>query len=369
MPESVVSSRALFLATVLCIPCLSTAQSNFSDPRDLDFIQLTEDIHVAFRPEPLRYWVEGNVTIILNDNDVVVVDGSGSNRSARQVIDYIRSLTDHPVSVLINTHGHGDHTVGNSEYVKAFPGIEIISRQETYDYLTGSGIGYVAQIAESIESRKEAGEAEIARVLAEAGPGYERVVANLRQYYEHDIDIRQEAYRKAVIAPPTITVGSGVTLHRPHRTIEVRYLGPGDTHGDLVVFLPQDRIVASGDMVVHPFPYGFSRHALDWVNTLDSLASLDFDILIPGHGAVQHGKSYLRKVESLLGYVQREVNTAIDDGLTVDETVERVDLSSFKDSFAGDDPVVRYYFDEYFAHPNVQRTYQSIIEARESSSL
>jgi len=336
------------------------AQSDISDPRDLDFIQLTDDVHVAYRPEPLRYWVEGNVTIIVNESDVVVVDGSGSNRSAQEVITYIRSLTDHPVTVLINTHGHGDHTVGNSEYVRSFPGIEIISRPETYDYLTGSGIDYVAQIAKSTQSRKAAGQAEIARVLTMGGPGVEKVVANLRQYFEHDIDIRQETYRHAVIAPPTITVDRGLTLHRGKRTIEVRYLGPGDTHGDLVVFLPQDRIVATGDMIVHPFPYGFSRHALEWVNTLDSLAALDFDTLIPGHGEVQHGKSYVRKVQSLLEYVQRETRNALTVGLSVEETLERVDLSSFKDDFAGNDPVVRYYFDEYFAHPNVRRTYEAI---------
>ncbi len=154
--------RILIATSLLELAALtSVAQPFKTDPRDLDFMQISDDVHVAFRPDPLRYWVEGNVTIILNEKDVVVVDGSGSNRSARQVINYISSLTDNPVTVLINTHGHGDHTVGNSEYVRTFPGIEIISRQETYDYLTGSGIGYVADIAKSVESRKEAGEEEI----------------------------------------------------------------------------------------------------------------------------------------------------------------------------------------------------------------
>ena len=80
---------SLALVIVCAIAAPSISQSVWTDPRDLNFVRLTDDIHVAFRPEPLRYWVEGNVTIILNDEDVVVVDGSGSNRSARQVIDYI----------------------------------------------------------------------------------------------------------------------------------------------------------------------------------------------------------------------------------------------------------------------------------------
>jgi glyoxylase-like metal-dependent hydrolase (beta-lactamase superfamily II) len=349
-----------------CILALAVAHSAatqpISDPRDLEFTRVTEDIHVAFRPDPLRYWVEGNVTLIFNENDVVVVDGSGSNRSAKQVIDYIESLTDKPVTVLINTHGHGDHTIGNSVYAERYPGVEIVSRPETYKYLTGRGIGYVAQIAESIESRRVDGAEEIRRLMASGGTGVEDVVANLREYYDHDIFIRQEAYQNAQIAPPTMTIGDRLTLRRENRTIDVRYLGPGDTHGDLIVYLPDDKVVVTGDMVVHPFPYGFSRHALEWVNTLDSLALLEFQTLIPGHGEIQEGKSYLSNVKEILIYVQDGVRAAIADGLSLEETVERIDLSTYKDQFAGADPVTRYYFDEYFAKPNVERTYFALTE-------
>jgi len=192
------------------------------DPRDLEFMQVSDEIHVAFRPVPLRYWVEGNVTIILNEQDVVVVEGSGTDRSAEQVIGYIRTLTENPVSVLINTHGHGDHTVGNSVYRREFPGLEIIARPETRDYLTGSGIGYVKDLAQSTESRKARGHEEIARLEREQPPGYEAVVANLRQYYDRDIDIRQEAYSMAEIVPPTMTIDRRLVLHREHRTIDIR---------------------------------------------------------------------------------------------------------------------------------------------------
>lgn len=194
-------------------------------------------------------------------------------------------------------------------------------------------------------------------------PGYEAVVANLRQYYDRDIDIRQEASAMAEIVPPTMTIDKRLVLHREHRTIDIRYLGPGDTNGDLVVFLPEDRMVATGDMVVHKFPYGYSRYPLEWIETLDTLAMLDFDVLIPGHGEVQQGKAYLSDVRRLLRYVQDEVMLAIDRGLDIEATTAAIDLSTFKDQFAGDDPVVRYYFDEYFAAPHVRRTYAAL-EAR-----
>lgn len=355
----------LIVQTVLGAACsgqppVSEIETYDDDPWLLEFQEVVPGIHVAIRPEPLRYLVEGNVTIVLNDDDAVVVDGSGSPIAARRVIRYIRSLTENPVSVLINTHGHGDHTLGNEAYVEAYPGVEIVAHSETRAYLTGQGIGYVADIAASTQSRKEAGFAEIERLRAEGAPGHEAVIANLERYYTHDIDVRQAEYRKTIVTPPTMTVADALTLYRKNRTIQVLHLGAGDTAGDLIVYLPDDGVVASGDMVVAPFPYGFSRHPLEWRRTLERLDSLSFGILVPGHGAVQRGHDYLREVHALLTSVQEQLSAAIAAGLDRDAAIASVDLSAFKDRMAADDPVVRYYFDEYFMKPNVARTLDAI---------
>ena len=337
-----------------------------NSPWALQFRQITGDVYVAYRPEPLRFIVEGNVTIIINDADVVVVDGSGAPEAARQVIAYIRKLTVNPVRVLINTHGHGDHTLGNQEYVEAFPGVEIIARPETRDYMTGTGyppgrgIDYVRQIARSIDSRKQAGEAEIARLQNEGVAENDTIIALLRQYYEYDLDLRQQAYRTVQITPPTATFGNQLVLHRGDRDIDIRYLGAGDTKGDAVVYLPQDRIVITGDMVVHPIPYGFSRHPLEWVQTLDSLAALDFDILIPGHGEVQQGKAYLHQVRDLLLAVQTQVQRGMDEGVALEAVKRQVNLDQQRNQFAGDDLVLRYFFKRYFSAPNIERTFNAI---------
>jgi cyclase len=336
------------------------------DPWLLEFEEIVPGVHVATRPEPLRYIVEGNVTIIVNDEDVVVVDGSGSPIAARRVIRHIRSLTEKPVSVLVNTHGHGDHTLGNEEYVKAYPGVEIVAHSETYKYLTGRGIGYVADIATSTQSRKEAGFAEIERLRTEAAPGYEAVIANLERYYGHVIDVRQVEYRKTTVTPPTLTVDDELVLHRKNRTIRVMHLGAGDTAGDLIVYLPGDGVVATGDMVVAPFPYGFSRHPLEWRRTLERVDSLSFEILVPGHGAVQRGHGYLREVHALLTSVQDQLGASRAAGLDREAAVASVDVSAFEDRMATDDPVVRYFFEEYFVKPNLTRTFEAM-ERQEAS--
>lgn len=332
------------------------------DPWLLEFEEIAPDVHVASRPEPLRYIVEGNVTIIVNDDDVVVVDAGGAPIAARRTIEYIRTLTDAPVSMVVNTHGHGDHTLGNAEYAAAFPGVEIIAHPETRAYLTGRGIGYVQDIAESTQSRKDAGFAEIERLKAAGDPGHEAVVANLERYYGHVIDIRQAEYRRTTIVPPTVTVDDELTIHRGDRRIRVMHLGAGDTAGDLVVHLPDDGVVVTGDMVVAPFPYGFSRHAVEWRRTLERVDELDFELLVPGHGPVQRGREYLRQVHALLTSVQDQLIEARASGLTRAEAEARVDVEAFKNRMSGGDPVIAYYFDEYFAKPNVTRTYD-VLEA------
>lgn len=358
-PAGLLAALALFLGLA---PALQAQSSD--DPWALRFRRLTDSIHLAYRPEPLRFIVEGNVTIIINEADVVVVDGSGAPAAARQVIAYIREQTPHPVRFLINTHGHGDHTLGNEAYVQAFSGIEIIARPETRGYMTGNGIDYVRQIAASTASRKQSGADEIARLQREGAPGHEVVIALLRQYYEHDLDLRQQAYRTLHLTPPTMTFESRLVLHRANRAIDIRYLGPGDTRGDAVVYLPNDRIVITGDMVVHPIPYGFSRHPLAWIQTLDALAALDFDLLIPGHGDVQEGKAYLDQVRALLRDVQAQIRRGLDRGLDLDGIRQQVDLRQRLDQFVQNDPVLRYFFRAYFSDPHIERAYNAITSRR-----
>ncbi|MCZ6659420.1 MAG: MBL fold metallo-hydrolase, partial [Gammaproteobacteria bacterium] len=325
---------------------------------------ITDDIHVAYRPEPLRYLVEGNVTIIVNEHDVVVVDGSGSPEAARQVIEHIRELTPNPVSVLINTHGHGDHTLGNQEYVSAFPGIQIVTHPGTRAYMTGTtpgrGIDYVRQIARNVESRIANGMLEIDSLERDPTPGNNLVVANLRQYYEHDIFARQRAYGEVELTPATMTIEGRLVLHRGAREIQILFIGAGDTQSDLVVYLPGDRLVATGDMLVHPIPYGFSRQPLQWAKTLDSLATFDVDIMVPGHGDVLYDKSYLNHVRELLRQVRTQVTRGVGAGLDPDRVKDSVDLSDALELFASDDPVLRYYFITYFQQPNVARTYNDV---------
>lgn len=355
-------TKAIIVVLVLlALAAASFGQSPYPpDPFEIQFRKVRDDIYVGYRPFPLRVPVHGNITIIINDTDVVVVDSGLTPLSAERVIAQIRKLTDKPVRYLINTHNHGDHTFGNQAFVKAFPGSEIIARQETRESLIGDDLNFVKNYPQTRATRVKTAEENIARLKAEAAPGNQRVISHLEQYWHHDIDRLQAEYGRFVATPPTLIVSENLRLHRGSRTIDILHLGAGDTPADLIVYLPQERVVCTGDMVVHPIPYGYSQQPLVWLKTLGKLSELDFEYLIPGHGEVQNGKAYLLKLMSLLQSVQTQVKAGIDAGLDVEATRKRVDLSKFEDEFAGDDPIHRYYFLRYFSNPSIEQTFNSL---------
>ena len=234
---------AIILLVQLAWPIVLYGQGKPSDLYAVRLRKIKENVYVAYRPDPLRYFVEGNVTIIINELDVVVVDGGGAPLTARNIIAEIRKLTSKPVRYLINTHDHVDHTLGNQEYVKAFPGVDIITTPTTRESLDTVGRKYVADTIKDFDSRKERAEALFKRLPDEAKPGHDKVIAYWERYANEDIYARTEQYRQATITLPTITIEQKLTLYRGPRVIELLFLGHGDTPGDLVVYLPQDKIV------------------------------------------------------------------------------------------------------------------------------
>lgn len=357
-PNKIFSILFLLLGT----NSIAQSQEKYQSPYYFKIEKIQDGIYFAYRPEPLRYLVEGNSTIIINENDVLVIDATGSPQGALQIIEEIKKITTKPVKFLINTHGHGDHTIGNTEFIKAFPEITIISHPETRNYLTAKqgGINYFKDIAKSIDSRVEYINVEIQKVIEEAYPGYEAVVKNLEQYRDHDLPVRQKTYQNVTITPPNQTFENKMILYLGNREIQLIHLGNGDTPGDIWVYLPNEKILCSGDAIVHPIPYGFSKQGVEWLETLKKAAGIDFEILIPGHGQVQKGKEYLNLYITLLEEVANQIEKIIIAGFNKEETIKKIDISAIEKKFTNGDALNRYYFDAYFKTPHFDRVFDLI---------
>ncbi len=330
-------------------------------PYDLDFVEVRDGIWMGHRPDPYRAPVLGNVTIIVTEEDVVVVDSGSSPRAARRIIGKIRELTELPVSTLINTHGHEDHVLGNQVFAEAYPELQIVARPGTRDYLeSGLVQARVRGFAGAMGNTQTDGEDEIARVTRRGLNGDARVAEHLRRYYEQDIYAVRNEYRNVRITPPQRVFEGRMVLERPGRTIELLDLGFGKAGSDVVVLIPEERLVIAGDIVTHPVPYGSSRLQTEWLKSLRRLADLEFDDLIPGHGEALVSRDYLDKIIGLVEFEIDAVRDTVRSGRNADNAAWDITFARWAERFVGQDPIGLYYFNEWFVKPAVARAYAEL---------
>ena len=322
----------------------STGAGAAGGPFDLEIRKLQRDIYVLQRPDVLRQPVEPNALVIVNDADVVVVEPGGVPLSAENAIRLIRSVTDKPVSVVVNTHWHGDHVLGNQVYRREFPGTRIVAHANTFRDITGKPLEYIGRQDRMFTELVTDWEAQLAKGVLEP-----RLRALLP-----DVKAAMLENRRVRLTPPDLSFRDALVLHRGAREIHIRYLGRGNTEGDAIVWLPQERILASGDLVVAPIPYGFGSFPAEWIETLDQLAAYDFKLLVPGHGEVQKNRDHIRLVQEMLRDVRRQVAAAVARGLDLEATRKAVDLGRYEKRIAGDDPARQRLFRAWWVSPIVR---------------
>jgi glyoxylase-like metal-dependent hydrolase (beta-lactamase superfamily II) len=234
---------------------MSTAKK-FASHADLEekkvsFTKLSEHAYA--------YTAEGdpNTGIIIGDDAVLVADTQATPAMAADVIRRIREVTDKPIKYVVLTHYHAVRVLGASAYQPQ----EIIASRDTYDLIVERGeadkaseIGRFPRLFRDVES---------------VPPG---------------------------LTWPTITFEKKMTLRLGNLEVQILQLGRGHTKGDTVVWLPQDRVLLSGDLVeFDATPYAGDAYFQDWPGTLDNIAALRPRALVPGRGPALVGEAEVAK--------------------------------------------------------------------------
>jgi glyoxylase-like metal-dependent hydrolase (beta-lactamase superfamily II) len=310
--------------------------------------EVADGVYAALQPSAGRF-NESNSAIIVNDRDVIVVDSQSSAAQVRELVAEIRKLTDKPVRYLVNTHFHSDHTQGNEIYREAFPGVEIIGHPTLLEDVPRRAGAYLEEQIATYDAAIAEAEATLGR-----GEGPADLADRLARGREHVALLRAIA-----LVPPTLTVDDRLVLYRGERRVEILHFR-AHTRGDLVVYLPREKVLVTGDLL-DDLPYGGHGYPSSWVATLDALERLDFERVISGHGRVQEGKEHLARVRALLASVIAQAAAAVAEGKSLEETQASVDLSALRPGFVaeGDEAAARA-FDE-FMPALVERAY---LEAR-----
>lgn len=322
-----------------------------------EMVKIADGVYAVLAPDSKTPFVSGNSMVVIGREGALVVDTGHVPALARRMIADIKRLTNVPVKVVVNTHWHFDHIVGNGDFHAAFPDAAIVSTGETAAQIEAQLPGYAAKIEETVT----AGTPAIRQMLADGKrPDGTPLSRDDREFFEaelHDFTAAVPAIREMKYAPPTLTFEGEMTFDLGHRIVRVMHLGRGNTAGDAVVYVPDARVVATGDLVVAPAPYATASFMFDWPETMRKLMALPVDTIVPGHGPLMHDWSYARRIVDVIRSVTDQAERAAVEGLSLEDTKKRVDVSKFRDALAGDDPFQRRIFNTFFLPGAVKRAY------------
>ncbi|MDQ3806397.1 MAG: MBL fold metallo-hydrolase [Acidobacteriota bacterium] len=352
--------KSIFLARV-CLLALTLGASPcvLGQDEGVDVVKVAEGVYAAVRKEPPGLMFNSNTVFIVNDEDVFVVDTNISPASAREVVAALRRLTTKPVRYVINTHWHDDHIAGNEVYREAFPGVEFIGHASTLEDLPTVGASnrkgtltggppFVAQIRELMAKNKSLTGGEL---TAEERASYASDIRMAERYFAEAANFR--------LVMPTVTVESRLTLYRGRRTVDIRHLGRGHSGADLVVHLPAENVVISGDLVVWPVPLvGSTSFPSEYRASLERMLALRPAVIIPGHGRVLRDDSYARLLVRLLASISEQTAAAAARGETLEQARKSVNLEEFRKLIAGDSQLKSFIFSFYVAGPGVAAAYR-----------
>jgi cyclase len=303
-----------------------------------DIQRVAEGVYFAFaRPQAVG---NCNAAIFVNSADVLVVDSHSKPSAAAGLIAQIRKqVTTKPVRYLVDTHFHWDHAQGNGGYRKAFGrDLQILSSSKTKEleqqFLQArlrasldsnghpfSGQPHIPVLLEDARRQLSAARSEQEKARLE-----ERI--RQLQAFEQEIRNFEPVY-------PTVTFDKTHVIKDRAHDLHVEFHGRAHTAGDVVVYCPQKRVVATGDMVLGTLPFMGDCFPEEWPKTIDSVATLDFDRVCGGHGTVGEGKQRMMSQRNYIAELAERVRNGKSAGLSVAEIQKNTPVSSIK-AFAGD---------------------------------
>ncbi|MGE0441308.1 MAG: MBL fold metallo-hydrolase [Gemmatimonadales bacterium] len=324
---------------------LAAAPPEAPDPFAYDVVDVAPGVQ-AFVERKLNAIVSGTVVAITGRDAVLVFDTGHHPRTARRIVAELKERTDRPVRWVVVSHWHDDHWVGNAEFADAWPGLQVIAhpftakimkdRQETF-----RGERCRTDLANDSRPLRE----QLASGKRPNGdPIPEASMTRLRDFVaaadEQAAQCEEMRYRGV-----DRTIDREETFDLGGRTVRLMFLGRGNTAGDLVAYLPEDRVLLTGDLVVRPFPFATQSYVTEWAAVLRRIGGMDLTAIVPGHGAVTRDGRYVADVAEILESISRQGKAAWHAGMTVDELKAKIDLSALAERFAHGDAFIRLNLD------------------------
>jgi cyclase len=235
-----------------------------------------------------------NAAIFENSRDLLIVDTHSKPSAVVALVAQLRrDVTKKPVRYIVNSHFHWDHTQGTAAYRKLEPRVDLIASSPTRKLLSENGAARLTASVEQVRKSVDEYKQKLAQAkTAEEKQGWSRFVREAEAY-----SAEMRSYAPEL---PNVTFDRDLIIHDNAHELHLAFRGRGHTAGDVVVWAPQKRVVATGDLL-HGFPpYLGDAYPRDWPLTLNRVAEFDFAHVIGGHAGVQHTRDRLYQMGSYI---------------------------------------------------------------------
>jgi glyoxylase-like metal-dependent hydrolase (beta-lactamase superfamily II) len=245
-------------------------------------------------------WGWSNAGLVADGGEALLVDTLFDLPLTSEMLATMRSRVPAAkrIGALVNTHGNGDHTFGN----QLLEGSRIIAAQGCVD--------------------------DMKHRPPEQYAGWMREWPNmgLAGKFWHEVIGSRFDFSGIRLTLPNETFAGALTVRVGDKDVRLVEVGPAHTRGDVLVYVPSDRVVYTGDMLfVNCHPAVWAGPVTNWIKACDLMLSWDVDVVVPGHGPITD-KSGVREMRDYLAYLLAEARKCYDAGLTFQEAAEKISL-------------------------------------------
>lgn len=259
--------------------------------------------HFAYL-QPSGTWGYNNAGLVVDGDEALLVDTLFDERLTAEMLAVMKNATGFgagEIGKLVNTHANGDHTFGNRLLEKA----RIFASDAT-----GHEMAEEAPPEMLAELMRRTGEMGLlGEYLSEIFGAFDFAAVRLRL--------------------PDETFSDNLTLKVGDKSVDMLLVGPAHTGGDTLVFIPEDKILYTGDILfIDGTPICWAGPVRNWVAACDHILAMDVDVIVPGHGPLTD-KAGVRSNRDYLAYVEAEARKRHAAGMDAWEAAQDISLDGF----------------------------------------
>jgi cyclase len=277
-------------------------------PRGLQ--QVGEGVYAWLQPN--GEWGESNSGVVVGDGEALLVDTLFDPHLTQRMLDAVAGRVDEPIRTLVNTHSDGDHVFGN----QLLPDAVIVSTEAAAHMIREESPGTLQRFKQLAPALRTIGRLPVPIVSGLAVPRLPRVPLRALGEYVGWM-LSPYDFSDVRVTPPTREFGGELTLDVGGREVRLIEVGPAHTLGDLIVHVPDVKVVFAADVLfVDVVPVMWAGPTAGWIAALDRILELAPDVVVPGHGPVSD-QSEVGVLRDYLEWVDAEARPLLAGGRTV----------------------------------------------------